>query len=77
MSPQEKTNFLIEVTPEVYSEINRLLEEDDYNSIVLHYSPYWSEFRQKTICRTCSGQGGDRENGPFCSDCDGTGEVTV
>ena len=46
MSPQEKTNFLIEVTPEVYSEINRLLEEDDYNSIVLHYSPYWSEFRQ-------------------------------
>ncbi len=46
MSPQEKTNFLIEVTPEVYSEINRLLEEGDYNSIVLHYSPYWSEFRQ-------------------------------
>lgn len=46
MSPQEKTNFLIEVTPEVYSEINRLLEEDDYNSIVLHYSPYWSEFHQ-------------------------------
>lgn len=43
MTPQESTNFLIEVTPEVYSEINRLLEEQDYNSIVLHYSPYWKE----------------------------------
>ena len=46
MTPEEPTNFLIEVTPEVYSKINRLLLDEDYNSIVLHYSPYWKEFAQ-------------------------------
>lgn len=27
------------------------------------------------ICPDCSGQGGDRENGPYCHECDGLGEV--
>lgn len=46
MTPQEPSNFLIEVTPEVYSEMSRLLLSDDMDTIVLHYSPYWKEFRQ-------------------------------
>jgi hypothetical protein len=41
MVPQDKTNFLIEVTPEVKSEINRLLADEADASIVIHYSPYW------------------------------------
>lgn len=46
MEPRESTNFLIEVTPEVYSEMNRLLLDEDMNSNILHYSPYWKEFAQ-------------------------------
>ena len=46
MQPSDKTNFLLEVSPEVYSEIKRLLLDEDADSIVLHYSPYWKEFSQ-------------------------------
>ena len=46
MEPRDKTNFLVEVTPEVYSEIKRCLLDEDTDSIVMHYSPYWKEFAQ-------------------------------
>lgn len=45
--PRDKNNFLIEVTPEVMDELNRLYMHSDEEPVVeLHYSPYWK--RQET-----------------------------
>lgn len=44
MTPNAPTNFLIEISPEVYSEMSRLLLDEDMDTITLHYSPYWKEF---------------------------------
>lgn len=46
MIPQNQTNFLIEVTKELYNKINRLLPSDDMDTVILHYSPYWKEYKQ-------------------------------
>lgn len=44
MQPRNNDNFLIEVTPEVMNELNRLYMHTDEEPIVeLHYSPYWKE----------------------------------
>lgn len=43
MTPHDKNNFLIEVTPGQLDELNRIYQyvgEDGYE--VLHYSPYWN-----------------------------------
>jgi hypothetical protein len=42
--PTDDKNFLIEVTPEVMAELNRLYMLVDEEPVVeLHYSPYWKE----------------------------------
>ena len=47
-TPHDKDNFLIEVTPEVMSELNRLyMHSDDEPVVELHYSPYWKELKDK------------------------------
>lgn len=43
MKPNNENNFLIEVTPAIRNLINQMLSEEDDSTIVLHYSPYWSE----------------------------------
>lgn len=41
-TPTNNDNFLIEVTPEVMSEINHIWMNAETEPIVqLHYSPYW------------------------------------
>lgn len=47
MNPKNPDNFLIEVTPEVIYELNRLyMHSDTEPVVVMHYSPYWREFAQ-------------------------------
>ena len=42
MSPRNENNFLVEITPEVMSELNRIyMHSDDEPIVELHYSPYW------------------------------------
>lgn len=42
--PHDKSNFLVEITPEVMDELNRLYMQSDEEPIVeLHYSPYWTK----------------------------------
>lgn len=42
--PRNKDNFLIEVTPEVMDELNRLyMHVEDEPVVELHYSPYWKK----------------------------------
>lgn len=41
--PTNEENFVLEVSPEVYDEIKRLLSDEDADSIELHYSPYWKD----------------------------------
>ncbi len=42
MQPRNKKNFLIEVTPEVMAELNRLYMYSDEDPVAeLYYSPYW------------------------------------
>lgn len=42
MKPRNENNFLIEVTPEVIGELNRIYMHSDTEPVVeLHYSPYW------------------------------------
>lgn len=44
MKPDNSGNFLIEVTPEVINELNRLyMHSDTEPVVVMHYSPYWGE----------------------------------
>ena len=44
MKPKNPDNFLIEVTPEVIDELNRLyMHSDTEPVVVMHYSPYWME----------------------------------
>lgn len=44
--PRDKDNFLIEITPEVMNELNRLYMHSDTEPVVeLHYSPYWKEMQ--------------------------------
>jgi len=44
--PKGKKNFIIEVTPEVMSEINRIWMHSDEEPVVeLYYSPYWKEIK--------------------------------
>jgi len=41
-------NFLIEVTPDVMNELNRLYMNADEEPIVkLHYSPYWKNTEEQ------------------------------
>lgn len=40
--PKDENNFLVEITPEVKDELNRMFMHSDEEPIVeLHYSPYW------------------------------------
>lgn len=41
MKPNNENNFLIEVTPEVASELRQLFMHADEEPYVLHFSPYW------------------------------------
>lgn len=41
MKPNNENNFLIEVTPEVASELRQLFMHSDDEPYVLHFSPYW------------------------------------
>jgi hypothetical protein len=42
MKPRNESNFLVEITPEVMDELNRLYMHSDEEPIAeLHYSPYW------------------------------------
>lgn len=44
MKPRDENNFLIEVAPEVMSELDRLYMHVDEEPVVeLHYSPYWKK----------------------------------
>ena len=44
MKPHDEHNFLVEITPEVMDELNRLYMHSDEEPIVeLHYSPYWNK----------------------------------
>jgi hypothetical protein len=44
----DENNFLIEVTPEVMNELNRLYMHSDTEPVVkLHYSPYWKHAKSK------------------------------
>ena len=46
MTPHNPNNFLVEITPEVMGELNRLyMHSDDEPIAELHYSPYWSEHK--------------------------------
>lgn len=40
--PRNKENFLIEVTPEVMDELNRIYMHSEIEPVEeLHFSPYW------------------------------------
>ena len=42
--PHDENNFLVEITPEVYDELNRIYMHSDTEPIAqLHYSPYWKD----------------------------------
>ncbi len=42
MKPHDESNFLIEVTPEIIDELNRIYMHSDTEPVVeIHYSPYW------------------------------------
>lgn len=42
--PRNKDNFLIEVTPDVLNELQKLYMNVDEEPVVeTHYSPYWKE----------------------------------
>jgi hypothetical protein len=44
--PRDKNNFLIEITPAVMGELNKLYMHSDTEPVVeLHYSPYWKKFK--------------------------------
>jgi len=46
--PRNEENFLIEITPEVMSEINQLWMNSEEEPVVeLHYSPYWKEMKNE------------------------------
>ena len=42
MTPRDEKNFLVEITPEIMDELNRMYMHSDTEPIAeLHYSPYW------------------------------------
>lgn len=44
MTPRNENNFLVEITPEVMNELNRIYMHSEEEPIAeLHYSPYWRE----------------------------------
>jgi len=44
MTPHNEDNFLIEVTPQVMDELNRLYMNAEQEPVAeIHYSPYWKE----------------------------------
>lgn len=49
MKPKNKNNFLIEVTPEIMDELNRMYMHSDIEPVAeLHYSPYWERLTEAT-----------------------------
>lgn len=48
MKPRNEDNFLIEVTPEIMSEINRLWMHSEEEPVTeLHHSPYWGKLKEE------------------------------
>ena len=48
--PRNKSNFLIEVTPDVLDELRRLYAHSDEDPVVeLHYSPYWTKQAKEVV----------------------------
>ena len=48
--PHNKDNFLVEITPEVMTELNDLYRHADADPVAeLHYSPYWKEMRLREL----------------------------
>lgn len=48
--PHDKSNFLIEVTPEVLDELKELYRyAEDTDPYVLHYSPYWKMMKEQQL----------------------------
>jgi hypothetical protein len=46
-NPTNENNFLIEVTPEVMNELNRIyMFSDDEPVVMMHYSPYWQLLKE-------------------------------
>ena len=44
IEPTNRDNFIIEVTPEILDELNRLYMHSDTEPVVqIYYSPYWKE----------------------------------
>lgn len=43
MTPRNEDNFLVEVPPEVYSEMMKHLSEEEQYEVEMHYSPYWKQ----------------------------------
>lgn len=47
--PKDKKNFIIEITPEIMDELNRIYMNSDIEPVVtIHYSPYWVKQTIKT-----------------------------
>ena len=48
MKPRNENNFLVEVTPEVMSELNRQYMHTETEPVAeLHYSPYWKDNQEE------------------------------
>jgi hypothetical protein len=46
----DKSNFLIEITPEVLGELRELYAQSDTEPVVeLHYSPYWKKQTEEVV----------------------------
>lgn len=49
MKPRDESNYLVEVTPEVMSEINQIWMHSDTEPIAeLHFSPYWKRNKEES-----------------------------
>lgn len=45
--PRNEDNFLIEVTPAIMDELNRIWMNAEEEPVVeLHYSPYWKKLKE-------------------------------
>ncbi len=63
MQSRDKSNFLIEITPEVMAELNRLYMHSDTEPVVeLHFSPYWG--KSVTPHPNTHEDGGESDNAP-------------
>lgn len=48
MQPNDKENFLIEVTPEQLGELRKIYQYvDEEGYVELHYSPYWKSLKEE------------------------------